>query len=137
MNKKKGFSLLEVVVAILIVVIASSITLTVVLNTRKIMINSQAEVNAANEAENVIKAYYMIDDNDENKTLIKYLNFLHGDVTDQNCIYDGTSSYTIYYDKDFVPCEYSEYVFRIEFNTNNLSIKVLNTSDKVIYEYEA
>lgn len=57
MNYKRGFSLVEVVVAIAILVTISVLTFGIVGNSRNILFQSEAKMKAANEAENIIKIY--------------------------------------------------------------------------------
>ena len=130
MNTKRGFSLVEVVVAILIVVIASSITFTVVFSSRNVLNKTQLNVDATNEAQNIVKLYVNSDGNEEKFS--EYIKFAHdcNEPIDFYSLSDGT--YTIYYDNNFGLSDLENHTFRIIFKPSTNKLEVYNSSNEVI-----
>lgn len=142
MRRKRGFSLVEVAVAIAVVAVASTITFMVVLRSNSLLLRSRTQVYAAYEAENVLKAlnatnitniYENAANLDDFKNIMQAIHEEPVDSEKIFCKQDG-KKITIYYAADFSLSDENSYVYRLEI-TDDPSIVVYSNADKVFYRY--
>ncbi len=137
MKLKKGFSLVEVVVAIVLVVIMTALTFSIVQSSRNILLRGEIEILAANEAENIIKAR---DVNDN--ALESYINAQKNDGETSVSLNESGENKYLYLTSNFkYVSDSSLSYYTVEYVvTNNVvtSLKIYKTSDhtNIIYNFE-
>lgn len=139
MKLKKGFSLVEVVVAIVLVVIMTALTFSIVQSSRNILLRGEIDILAANEAENIIKARNVNSD-----ALVAYINVNEKkDSTGYITIGDPVDNkYHLYLTSNFkyVSDEALSY-YTVEFELSKEvvnKLKIYKTSDNtnIVYKFE-
>ena len=72
-NPRKGFSLMEVVVALVIITLVSSVVMTLITSSNTIERNTMSALNATNLAENIIECFRYADSKEELDPLLEKL----------------------------------------------------------------
>ena len=137
MKKRKGFSLVEVVVAIALIALMSTMTFSVIQCARNITLRSEIRLLASNTIENVAKCYYLSGENEDFQAYLKKLpNNIGATNTD---LPSRNPTPQLYVTSDFVITTQENAIYRIEFEfheneTIYASVKNIST-DAEIYSY--
>lgn len=160
-NKRSGFTLVEVVVSMAIVIIITAVTMSVISLTGKTSKKSENVVRASNEARSVVDCYVACDKNADglpteasliSKLGLFYNTAMTGKYTVADTETGSGKTYTLFYDAGFGLMDApgniraGGYAFRLEItfyptSTNEkLSVRVIQYAakagnEKTLYDY--
>lgn len=112
-NPRKGFSIVEVIIALVIITLVSTVVVSLVMSSNHIERNSMSVMNATNVTENVIECFRFVESKEEFDALLEKLDVeyeynLNSDNLDRYVIKD--SNYKVIFVVNYVADE-------IEINT--------------------
>lgn len=106
-NSRKGFSLMEVVVAMVIIALVSSVVMTLIMSSDTIERNTMGVLNATNVTENVIECFRYADNKEELDALLdEFADYEFGLTADNNNRYViNKDNYRVIFVIDYVAQE--------------------------------
>lgn len=135
MKRKRGFSLVEVVVSIALITVMSTMTFSILQGVRNITSRSEIRLLASNEIENVSKCYYLSNDD---SSFEMYLRALQHDSNFNAHALARENEFSLFVTPDFVLTNEENATYKLDFAVGDkleiyASVKNISTN-KVVYE---